>query len=58
MKLRFVKIRAWHTVKGERILNVWRTYCGRYALGDPVNVLPGGRSCEACLRIVTRLADR
>lgn len=57
MRVRWVKIRSWHAVKGERILRVWRTQCGRYAMGDPVNELPAERSCETCLRIVARLAD-
>lgn len=57
MNIRWVKIRSWHAVKGERILKVWRTRCGRIAMNDPVNELPEGKSCESCLRIVARLAD-
>jgi len=53
MNLRWVKIRSWHAVKGERILGVWKTRCGRYALGNTVEELPKeGKSCESCTRIV------
>lgn len=55
--IRWVKIQSWHAVKGERILNVYRTYCGRIAATEAVDELPDERSCESCLRIVGRLAD-
>lgn len=57
MDLRWVQIRAWHAVKGERVMNVYRTYCGRYVAGETVDDLPSERSCESCLRIVARLND-
>ena len=57
MNVRWAKIRAWHAVKGERILSLYKTYCGRYTLAEAVDDLPAERSCESCLRLVARLAD-
>lgn len=59
MNWTYVRILSWHVVlTPNRELIGYRTLCGRYAIGPPVDTLPAGKSCESCLRSVTRAADR
>jgi len=53
--LQWVRIRSWHVVRLTRSLTPI-TVCGRHATAEhrTSNVLPAGRSCESCLRIVAR----
>jgi len=47
--------RSWHALSPSELR---RTRCGLDAsLGPVVDTLPAGRSCESCLRIVSREAD-
>jgi hypothetical protein len=54
---RWVKLRSWHAVSTRWDGGVY-TRCGRAAKGDIVDALPAEKSCETCLRIVMREADR
>ena len=58
MDVKWVKIRSWHAVEsvypGTAMVT---TRCGRRTIATPVDDLPGGRSCESCLRILARKAD-
>lgn len=57
MNIVWFKLRSWHAFKGP--LDA-RAYCGR--VGGPYhetsNTLPAGKSCETCLRMVARFADK
>ena len=52
----WARIRSWHAL-GPALTG--RTLCGRTASAESEvhDVLPGGKSCETCLRIVARKAD-
>lgn len=55
----WVRIISWHAVKlaSDRVGRTW-TLCGRRVEhADIVDVLPAGKSCETCLRIIARSAD-
>lgn len=56
---RYVLIRSWHVVRTPtRMFDTYRTLCGRTAVTKDVrDVLPAGKSCENCLRIVKRRDD-
>lgn len=58
--IRWVRIVSWHAIRREPNGPDADTYCGRYVAGSPLKSsdLPAGRSCESCLRIVGRAADR
>jgi hypothetical protein len=59
MNVQWVLIRSWHAVKGYSVdENRTRTVCGRNAYSAAMEALPGGKSCETCLRIVARQADQ
>jgi len=51
--IRFARIRSWHALRADG-----KTRCGRIATGPTSDTLPAGRSCETCLRLVARKADR
>jgi hypothetical protein len=57
MDIQWVKLRSWHAARPKDHADT--TYCGRdIAAGAAVSdVLPAGKSCELCLRIVARLND-
>ena len=48
------RIRSWHALDASY---TGRTLCGRVVTTAGVDVLPPGKSCETCLRIVARKAD-
>lgn len=51
--LRYVQIRSWHVVRSlTPEPHVYRTMCGRIAVGSTVTTLPAEKSCETCLRLV------
>jgi hypothetical protein len=51
MQVIWVKIRSWHAVENHAL----KTLCGRQVQGEvQAAVLPGGKSCESCLRIIAR----
>jgi len=56
----WVQIVSWHAVRlfSDRIGRTW-TVCGRRTLPTAVvvDVLPAGKSCETCLRILGRRED-
>ena len=59
MDVQWVKIRSFHAVRlvSDRIGRTW-TVCGRNVeQAVIVDTLPGGRSCETCLRLVARRVD-
>lgn len=55
---RFAKIRSWHAVSPQ---DGTHTVCGRSLnrtqAGNVVDDLPPEKSCESCLRIITRLQE-
>lgn len=55
----WVKIVSWHAVRMVSRGGMVQTYCGRWMpVGTPtVAELPGGKSCESCLRITARQDD-
>jgi len=64
--LQYVRIRlglSWHIIRSATRGGTWRTLCGpgRGTVlidGSEVrDVLPGGKSCETCLRLARRSAD-
>lgn len=57
MNIIWVKIKSWHAQRPKDHADT--TYCGRELPPDaPISdVLPSGKSCETCLRIVSRLND-
>jgi hypothetical protein len=58
--MKWVKIRSWHGVKSYSRAGFIQTLCGRWTtslLARPVDTLPGGSSCETCLRIYGRQRD-
>lgn len=54
----WIEIRSWHAIRLTRSIEP-RTVCGRVAKADaPTSPdLPGRKSCETCLRIITRKID-
>lgn len=58
MNILWVQIRSAHAID-DNVGTHTRTLCGRVPSRDAVvyDTLPGGRSCESCLRIVARKAD-
>lgn len=58
MDVEWVAIKSWHAVKTPtRMFNTYVTLCGRKAVGDTRDSLPGGeKTCESCLRAVTKRA--
>lgn len=60
MDIEWVRIRSWHAIRTHtRVPGGVVTVCGRNVVDARMSdVLPAGRSCETCLRIVTRKADR
>lgn len=57
--MKWVKIRSWHAVESYSRIGSVRTVCGRWTSANPqvVEDLPTEKSCETCLRIVTRELD-
>lgn len=55
----WVEIRSWHAIRLTRS-QITTTRCGRTAPASaPVSdTLPPGKSCETCLRLIAREADR
>lgn len=55
----WVKIVAWHAFRTYSRANRIVTLCGRVAPegATVVDALPGGASCETCLRLYARRAD-
>jgi hypothetical protein len=58
----WIKIRSFHAVRNYNRAGGVETYCGRTvgSLDEPpqtVDALPGGKSCETCLRLYARQAD-
>lgn len=53
---------SWHVVRTHtRLEDGWISLCGRRIImddGATVGVLPSGKSCESCLRIIARQEDR
>lgn len=62
MDVQWVKIRSWHAVKPNYRDSRWENdslaFCGRRLMGAAVDDLPDEKSCESCLRILAREADR
>lgn len=58
MDVEWVKITSWHALRPYDHFGP-TTFCGRDAAdADEVKMtLPGGKSCETCLRIVARRQD-
>jgi hypothetical protein len=55
----WVQIRSWHAVlTPTRVPNRYRTLCGRTAEGQAFHTLPVAKSCETCLRLIARQADK
>lgn len=56
MEVFWYRLRSWHAATPSRAL-VGRTFCGRTVRGDAQwsTDLPGGKSCESCLRILAKL---
>ena len=50
----WARIRSWHALDTSF---TGRTLCGRVSSTHSVDVLPPGKSCETCLRIVAKKAD-
>jgi hypothetical protein len=57
MNVQWVRIRSWHAVRYQS-LSLYLTLCGRYSDQAPVDDLPGGKTCESCLRIIAKQADK
>jgi hypothetical protein len=57
MDITWVKLISWHAARPKDHADT--TYCGRQLpVGRPISdVLPAGKSCELCLRIIGRLND-
>lgn len=55
MTILWVRIRSWHALRDDN----GHTLCGRQPPIAPEwsEMLPAGKSCETCLRIVARRAD-
>lgn len=57
MDVRWARIKSWHAIQHESDAG-HSTYCGRLAQGEVVEDLSDpGKTCEACFRIVMRLAE-
>ena len=52
----YVLVKSWHRVKTVTRAGWYLTLCGRTAKADALTSaeLPGGKSCESCLRIMAR----
>jgi len=57
MDITWVKLVSWHAARPKDHADT--TYCGRdLPAGRPISdMLPAGKSCESCARIVLRLTD-
>lgn len=62
MDRQWVRIQSWHVVRFVYATraNAYATMCGRLVPSDAEvsDALPSGKSCETCLRLYARLADR
>lgn len=58
--MEWVRIVSWHAVlTPTRVPETYRTRCGRTVRNaETSDDLPAGKSCETCLRIVARQADK
>jgi hypothetical protein len=58
MDIRWVLLKSWHALRPHDHSEP-TTYCGRPLVGTEQvsDALPSGKSCEVCLRIVSRLQD-
>lgn len=55
----FVRIVRWHTIlTPTRVPNRYVTLCGRTAWGPTADVLPAGKACGSCDKIVVRQEDQ
>ena len=55
MDVQWVQRRSWHAIRepGKTLCGlVWHDHAAR------TDTLPAGRSCETCLRIIARRADK
>lgn len=51
----WIRIVSWHAVRTPtRVPRRYVTRCGRSADGTTFDQRPDGKSCETCLRIVTK----
>lgn len=57
MDTRWVKVESWHAIE-EEIAGEALTLCGlRVGMETARDTLPAEKSCETCLRILTRRND-
>ena len=57
MNIVWFKLKSWHAFRGPTSAV---SYCGRVSspYNETSNTLPAGKSCETCLRLVARFADK
>lgn len=60
MDVQWVQRVSWHAVRPHAVREPGRTLCGLvwHDHAAQTDTLPAGRSCETCLRIIARRADK